>query len=49
MIARRSVSRPQEISYYIAYCPAGTTLDELIHVAGARWAIEECFVRHEAA
>ncbi len=42
-IARRSVSRPQEISYYIAYCPADTTLDQVIHVAGARWAVEECF------
>lgn len=43
MIARRSVSRPQEISYYLAYCPAETTLDELIRVAGSRWVVEECF------
>ncbi|MGM9333837.1 IS701 family transposase [Streptomyces murinus] len=43
VIARRSVSRPEEISYYIAYCPAGATLDDLIRVAGNRWAIEECF------
>ncbi|MGX1117396.1 SRSO17 transposase [Streptomyces ambofaciens] len=43
VIARRSVARPQEISYYIAYCPAGTTLDDLIRIAGSRWAIEECF------
>ena len=43
VIARRSVSRPEEISYYIAYCPAETTLDELIRVAGSRWAVEECF------
>jgi len=43
VLARRSVSRPQEISYHIAYCPAETTLDELIQVAGSRWAIEECF------
>ncbi|WP_306315010.1 IS701 family transposase [Streptomyces hydrogenans] len=43
VIARRSVRRPEEISYYIAYCPVGTTLDQLIHVAGARWAVEECF------
>ena len=43
VIARRSVSRPQEISYYIAYCPAETTLDDLIRVAGSRWAVEECF------
>ncbi|CAL9283334.1 IS701 family transposase ISSav3 [Streptomyces sp. enrichment culture] len=43
VIARRSDSRPQEISYYIAYCPAETTLDELIRIAGSRWAVEECF------
>ncbi|MFI6645206.1 IS701 family transposase [Streptomyces sp. NPDC050504] len=43
VIARRSVRRPEEISYYIAYCPAGTTLDELIRIAGSRWAVEECF------
>jgi hypothetical protein len=29
-------------SYDIAYCPAETTLDRLIRVAGSRWAIEEC-------
>ncbi|MCZ0999408.1 IS701 family transposase [Streptomyces mirabilis] len=27
----------------IAYCPADTTLDELIQIAGSRWAVEECF------
>ncbi len=43
VIARRSLTRPQEISYYITYCPAGTTLDDLIRIAGSRWAIEECF------
>jgi hypothetical protein len=43
VIARRSVSRPEEISYYIACCPAQTTLDQLISIAGSRWAVEECF------
>ncbi|MET7685971.1 hypothetical protein [Streptomyces sp. NPDC005423] len=43
VLARRSVSRPEEISYYIAYCAADTTLDELIRIAGSRWAVEECF------
>lgn len=36
VIARRSVSRPQEISYRVAHCPAETALDELIRVAGQR-------------
>lgn len=31
VLARRSVSRPQEISYYIAYCPAETILDKVCH------------------
>ncbi|SHM95106.1 hypothetical protein SAMN05216268_116228 [Streptomyces yunnanensis] len=31
VLARCSVSRPQEISYYIAYCPAETTLDKVCH------------------
>lgn len=43
VIARRSGARPKEISYYIAYCPAETTPDDPIRIAGRRWAIGECF------
>ncbi len=43
VLARRKVNRPEEISHYIAYCPAGTTLNELIHITGSQWAVEECF------
>ncbi|AXQ56192.1 IS701 family transposase [Streptomyces koyangensis] len=43
VLARRSITDPAKIAYYIAYAPAGATLNELIAVAGARWAIEECF------
>lgn len=32
-----------EIFYFIVYCPADTTLDELIRIGGSRWAVEECF------
>ncbi|MET8804357.1 hypothetical protein ABZX53_17015, partial [Streptomyces sp. NPDC004546] len=40
----RLSNKPNEMaSNYIAYCPAETTLDELIRIAGSRWAIEECF------
>ena len=42
-MARRSVSDPTEIAYYICYGPRGTRLRELIRVAGARWAVEETF------
>lgn len=40
---RRSITDPTKVAYYIAYTPADATLNELIAVAGARWAIEECF------
>jgi hypothetical protein len=44
VLARRSLARPEEIaSYYLAYAPAGTTVAELVRVAGSRWAIEEAF------
>ena len=32
-----------EIAYYLCAGPPGTTDADLIRVAGARWAIEECF------
>jgi len=43
MLARRSLGADREIAYYLAYGPADTNVAELIRVAGARWAIEECF------
>ncbi|SBU96819.1 hypothetical protein YW3DRAFT_05875 [Streptomyces sp. MnatMP-M77] len=42
-LARRSISKPDEIAYYLAYTPLQITVRELVRVAGARWAIEECF------
>lgn len=47
LLARRSLTPNSkgelEIAYYLCHGPAGTTMAELIRVAGARWAIEECF------
>lgn len=43
MLARRSITDDLQIAYYLAYGPADTDAAELIRVAGARWAIEECF------
>ncbi|PBC77078.1 SRSO17 transposase [Streptomyces sp. TLI_235] len=43
VLARRSVTDPTEIAYYVCYGPAGTRLKDLATVAGARWAVEECF------
>lgn len=34
---------PTELAYYLCYGPADTTDEQLIRVAGTRWAIEECF------
>ncbi|MFD9784404.1 hypothetical protein ACFWXZ_26255 [[Kitasatospora] papulosa] len=43
VLARRSLARPEEIAYYLAFAPVGASIGELVRVAGARWAIEECF------
>jgi SRSO17 transposase len=43
VMARRSLSDPGELAYYLAYAPVGIELAELVRVAGSRWAIEECF------
>ncbi|MGA5361358.1 IS701 family transposase [Streptomyces purpurascens] len=42
-LARRSISRPDQIAYYLAYAPVGTGVHMLVRVAECRWAIEECF------
>jgi SRSO17 transposase len=43
LLARRSITDPDDIAYYLCYGPADTDLAELVRVAGSRWAIEECF------
>ncbi|MFD9359911.1 IS701 family transposase [Streptomyces sp. NPDC060031] len=43
MIARRSISDPDEIAYFLASAPLDTTLTDLARIAGCRWKIEECF------
>jgi SRSO17 transposase len=43
VLARRSVSDPTEIAYYLCFGARGTRLRELVRVAGARWAVEESF------
>jgi SRSO17 transposase len=32
-----------ELAYFLCLAPAGATLAELVAVAGARWAVEDCF------
>lgn len=43
LLVRRSVAKPDEQAYYVCYGPAQTTMEELVRVAGTRWAIEESF------
>jgi SRSO17 transposase len=42
LLVRRPVTGG-ELAFFTCHAPAGTTLAELVQVAGARWAIEECF------
>jgi SRSO17 transposase len=43
LVARRRLSDPTDLTYYIASGPPRTSLPALVRVAGARWAIEESF------
>jgi SRSO17 transposase len=43
VLARRSLSDPEEIAYYLAYASVEVDVPELVRIAGSRWAIEECF------
>jgi SRSO17 transposase len=43
LLARRSIAQPEELAYYVCFGPQDTSLEELIRVAGMRWAIEESF------
>lgn len=43
VLIRRSVSDPTEVAYFACGGPPATTLNELVRVAGARWAIEDLF------
>jgi SRSO17 transposase len=43
LLARRSLSRPTEIAYYLSNASADTPLSTLVQVAGVRWSIESGF------
>jgi SRSO17 transposase len=42
LLVRRPVGGG-ELAFFTCHAPAGTTLAELVRVAGTRWAVEECF------
>jgi SRSO17 transposase len=47
LLVRRSLAPGaggvRELAFFTCHAPAGTTLAELVTVAGTRWAVEECF------
>jgi SRSO17 transposase len=43
LLARRSLSDSTELAYFLAFGPADTPIEDLVRVAGMRWAIEESF------
>ncbi|MBF6212203.1 IS701 family transposase [Nocardia puris] len=43
LLARRSIDDPTDIAYYLCFHPATVTREQIVAVAGARWAVEECF------
>jgi SRSO17 transposase len=45
LLVRRHRERADERAYYLCRGPADTPWQELVRVAGSRWAVEECFER----
>ena len=43
LLVRRSLKDKADVAYYFTLAPARTRLQNLVNVAGSRWAIEECF------
>ncbi|MFC6082312.1 IS701 family transposase [Sphaerisporangium aureirubrum] len=43
ILIRRGIAHPDEVAFYLGFGPAGTTIGDLVKVAGSRWAVEECF------
>jgi SRSO17 transposase len=41
VLARRHPTRPDELAFYLTYAPEGTPPEEIVRVAGTRWAIED--------
>jgi SRSO17 transposase len=43
LLARRSVSQPDELAYYFVFGPEDVTVAQLARVAGTRWQVEQAF------
>ena len=45
LLVRRPLDAPEECAYFRAYGPVATTAEELVRVAGTRWAVEEALAQ----
>lgn len=43
LLVRRDIDEPDKQTFYLAYAPAGTSVEQLVRTAGKRWKIEEAF------
>jgi SRSO17 transposase len=43
LLARRSLSHPDERAYYFVFGPAASRLEQVVQVAGTRWQVEHAF------
>src|SRR5918995_2601265 len=43
LLVRKSTDDPEDLGFYQAYSPEGTTVEELVRICQERWAVEECF------
>ncbi|WP_093408105.1 IS701 family transposase [Micromonospora sediminimaris] len=43
LLIRRSITDLTDLAYYLCFGPADTLDEDLIRIAGTRWAVEECF------
>ena len=43
LLIRRQIAKPDEFTFYLTLSPEGSTLPDLVRVAGTRWTIEACF------
>ncbi len=43
LLARRSLSKPDEIAYSFVFGPADVTLQQVVQIAGTRWQVEQAF------
>jgi len=43
LLVRRSITKPEELAFYLTHAPAATSLATLVRVAGTRWTIEASF------